>query len=48
MLAALDGLEEERGAGTLDLRVGGDGRLDVGHEVGVDGDDIALGAEAAE
>ena len=46
VFAALDGLEQVGRAGGLELGVGRDGRLEVGHEVGINGHDVALRAQA--
>ena len=48
LFAALDGFKEVGRAGGLELGVGGDGRLEVRHEVGVNGNDVALGGELQE
>ena len=48
VLAAFHGLEEVGGAGVLEFRIRGDRRLEVGHEIRVDGDHIALRGEGRE
>ena len=45
-IAALDGLEQVSRAGLLELGIRGDRRLEIRHEVGVDGHDIALLTQA--
>ena len=48
LFAALDGFEQVGRASGLELGVGGDGCLEVRHQVGVNRDDVALGGEFKE